>query len=160
MTPPPNALPLRSRRDTKRLAARAATVLAPGALVLLSGGLGAGKTFFARALLRCLGVTTAVPSPTFTLVQEYETRVGVVLHVDLYRLREAGTDTRAEIARLGLREQRGDGAILLVEWGDGLLEALGGDASLTFAFTRNSGASSLVGEERSVVVGGAGLGKL
>lgn len=152
-----NALPLRTRRDTTRLAARAAKVLAPGALVLLSGGLGAGKTFFARALLRAMGVTTAVPSPTFTLVQEYETRSGMVLHVDLYRLREAGTDTRAEIARLGLREQRGDGAILLVEWADGFEAELGGDASLTFAFDRAGGAT---GEERSVLVGGADAGKL
>lgn len=145
-------LPLASRRDTTRLAARAAKVLTPGSLVLLSGGLGAGKTFFARALLRALGVTSAVPSPTFTLVQEYETRIAPVLHVDLYRLREAGVDTRAEIARLGLREQRGDGAILLVEWADGFEEELGGEADLTFAFDRAGGES---GEERSVRVGGA-----
>ncbi len=153
-------LSLRSRRDTTRLAVRAAKVLAPGALVLLSGGLGAGKTFFARALLRGLGVTAAVPSPTFTLLQEYETRVGVVLHVDLYRLREAGTDTRVEIARLGLRELRGDGAILLVEWSDGFEEELGGAASLSFAFERAGGASGLVGEERSVRVSGADADKL
>jgi tRNA threonylcarbamoyladenosine biosynthesis protein TsaE len=152
-----DVLPLRSRRDTTRLAARAAKALAPGALVLLSGGLGAGKTFFARAILRGLGVSAAVPSPTFTLVQEYETRVGTVLHVDLYRLREKGTDTRAEIARLGLREQRGDGAILLVEWADGFEEDLGGEASLTFAFDRAGGAS---GEERSVRIDGTDANKL
>lgn len=104
-----------------------------------------------------MGVTAAVPSPTFTLVQEYETRVGTVLHVDLYRLREAGTDTRAEIARLGLREQRGDGAILLVEWADGFEEELGGDASLTFAFDRAGGDT---GVERSVNVGGTDVNKM
>ncbi len=151
------ALPLRTRRDTTRLAARAAKVLEPCALVLLSGGLGAGKTFFARALLRGLGVSAAVPSPTFTLVQEYATRAGTILHADLYRLREAGTDVHAEIARLGLREQRGDGAILLVEWADGLEEDLGGDASLTFAFERVGAAS---GDERSVEIGGANAKKL
>ena len=153
-----DALLLRSRRDTTRLAARAAKVLEPGALVLLSGGLGAGKTFFARALLRSLGVTAAVPSPTFTLVHEYETRAGMVLHADLYRLREGTRDnTRAEIARLGLREQRGEGAILLVEWADDFEDDLGGDASLSFAFDRSGGES---GEERSVRVGGMVASKL
>jgi tRNA threonylcarbamoyladenosine biosynthesis protein TsaE len=129
--------------------------VSPAALFLLSGGLGAGKTFFARALLRALGVGAAVPSPTFTLVQEYETRAGNVLHVDLYRLREAGIDTRSEIERLGLREQRGDGAILLVEWASGFEDCLGGDATLTFDFDRTGGDAG-----RTVSVGGADVSRL
>jgi tRNA threonylcarbamoyladenosine biosynthesis protein TsaE len=127
---------LAKRRDTIFLARAVAKTLEPGDLVVLSGALGTGKTFFARALLRALGVTRAVPSPTFTLVAEYDTRVGRVMHADLYRLREAGVDTRAEIAKLGLREQRGEGAILVVEWADEFWEALGGDPAFAIALAR------------------------
>jgi tRNA threonylcarbamoyladenosine biosynthesis protein TsaE len=121
---------LRSRRDTTRLGAEIARVLEPGDLVVLAGDLGAGKTFLARAIARGLGVPGAVTSPTFTLVQEYETTRAPLLHVDLYRLRESKTPLEQEIARLGLRERRAEGAILLVEWGEDAIDALGGDPSL------------------------------
>jgi tRNA threonylcarbamoyladenosine biosynthesis protein TsaE len=117
------------------LARAIAAVLVPGDLLLLSGGLGAGKTFLARAILRGLGVDarTAVPSPTFTLVQEYAAArapAGVV-HADLYRLLDAPGDLTSEVLRLGLRERRGEGAIVLVEWADPAISALGGAAELT-----------------------------
>lgn len=121
---------LRSRRDTTRLGAAIARVLEPGDLVVLAGDLGAGKTFLARAIARALGVKEAVTSPTFTLVQEYATDRAPLLHVDLYRLRESKTPLAQEIARLGLRERRAEGAILLVEWGEDAIDALGGDPSL------------------------------
>ncbi len=101
-------LRLASRRDTTRLGVRIAAALAPGDLVLLSGDLGAGKTFLARALARALGVPRelAIASPTFTLVQEYETPRGVLLHADLYRLRDDDrAKTELEIRRLGLAER-------------------------------------------------------
>ncbi|HTQ48886.1 MAG TPA: tRNA (adenosine(37)-N6)-threonylcarbamoyltransferase complex ATPase subunit type 1 TsaE [Polyangiaceae bacterium] len=132
MTP---ARALRSRRDTTRLGATIARALEPGDLVVLAGDLGAGKTFLARAIARALGVPGAVTSPTFTLVQEYETKRAPLLHVDLYRLRESKTPLEQEIARLGLRERRAEGAILLVEWGEDAIDALGGDPSLVVHLT-------------------------
>ena len=89
--------------------------------MLLGGDLGAGKTFLAGAIVhaRGLGAGEAVTSPTFALVHEYATPRGSVLHVDLYRLRDGPVPLEEEVARLGLRERRAEGAILLVEWGQG-----------------------------------------
>ncbi|HWN05762.1 MAG TPA: tRNA (adenosine(37)-N6)-threonylcarbamoyltransferase complex ATPase subunit type 1 TsaE [Steroidobacteraceae bacterium] len=90
-------------------------------LVGLSGELGSGKTTLARALLRALGVTGAVRSPTFTLVEPYETRRGVVHHLDLYRL-EPGP---AGLEGLGFRDLRGTSGLVLVEWPERAGEGLG-----------------------------------
>jgi tRNA threonylcarbamoyladenosine biosynthesis protein TsaE len=131
-------LRLASRRDTTRLGIRIASALAPGDLVLLAGDLGAGKTFLARAIARTLGVPTevAIASPTFTLVQEYETPRGVLLHADLYRLRDGDQEkTELEIRRLGLAERRAEGAMLVVEWGEGYERPLGGDLKLLVSLT-------------------------
>jgi len=122
---------LASRRDTTKLGATIAERLRPGDLVLLSGDLGAGKTFLARAIARKLGVPrdVAIASPTFTLVQEYDTPRGTLLHADLYRLRDA-PDPAREVRRLGIAECRDEGAIVLVEWGEGLEAELGGAPAL------------------------------
>ena len=134
-------LRLGSRRDTTRLGVRLAAALAPGDLVLLAGDLGAGKTFLARSLARSLGVPVevAIASPTFTLVQEYETPRGVLLHADLYRLRDDDrAKTELEIRRLGLAERRAEGAMVVVEWGEGYEKALGGDLALLLCLTHES----------------------
>ena len=97
---------------TEAAGARLGHVLRAGDVVLLSGGLGAGKTSFARGVLAALGLAEEAPSPTFAIVQPYappEVRLPV-LHVDLYRL-----DDAAEVEELGLDEARYDSA-LLIEW--------------------------------------------
>jgi tRNA threonylcarbamoyladenosine biosynthesis protein TsaE len=95
---------------TEALGARIAAVLRVGDLVALEGDLGAGKTTLARAILAKLGVTENVPSPTFTLVQEYETPELTIRHFDLYRLEKP-----SEIVELGLDDALLEGAAL-IEW--------------------------------------------
>ena len=86
--------------------------LTAGAVVLLFGDLGAGKTAFVRGLARALGVPDdEVTSPTFTLVQEYRGRL-TLHHVDLYRLEPA------EVADLGLDELTSGDAVVAIEWAE------------------------------------------
>ena len=104
---------LRDDEATSRFGAELAATLAPGDLIVLEGDLGAGKTALARAIIRTLAgdPTLEVPSPTFALVQPYETARGPVLHADLYRL----GDPR-EVDELGLLDN--PDAIVLVEWAE------------------------------------------
>ena len=107
-------LTLPDEKATERFAADIAATLEPGDLVTLSGDLGAGKTTFARALIRTLAGDDGieVPSPTFTLVQIYELPRFTLVHADLYRVTSA-----AELAELGF-DDLPDGAVVLMEWPD------------------------------------------
>ena len=89
-----------------------------GAVVFLQGELGAGKTTCVRSLLRALGVTGLVRSPTYTLVETYDLAALTCVHVDLYRLQSL-----TEVDELGLRDLMSPGSLLMVEWPE-----RGGDA--------------------------------
>ncbi len=95
---------------TAAAARRLAPQLRPGDVVFLQGGLGAGKTTFAREVLRSLGVDEEAPSQTFNLVLTYETPRGAVWHLDLYRI-----EAPEEVFELGLEDALSD-AICLIEW--------------------------------------------
>jgi tRNA threonylcarbamoyladenosine biosynthesis protein TsaE len=111
MHPIPRTIDLPDLAATERLAAQLAGAARTGDAILLMGPLGAGKTALARAFLREASGDPAleVPSPTFTLVQEYDTRLGLIRHFDLWRL-----DGPAAMAELGWDDAQ-DG-IVLVEW--------------------------------------------
>ncbi|MBU6298558.1 MAG: tRNA (adenosine(37)-N6)-threonylcarbamoyltransferase complex ATPase subunit type 1 TsaE [Alphaproteobacteria bacterium] len=107
---------------TEALGARIATGLRVGDAVALKGDLGTGKTTLARAILRALAVAENIPSPTFTLVQTYETSRLVVRHYDLYRVEDP-----REIDELGLDEALEEGAAL-IEWPEHAGDLLPDDA--------------------------------
>jgi len=113
--------PLPDLAATAVLGARIAGHLRPGDIVALSGELGAGKTTLARAILTGLGVAETVPSPTFTLVQAYQTEKLTISHFDLYRLKDP-----REMDELGLEEALETGAAL-IEWPERAGERLAGD---------------------------------
>lgn len=106
---------------TAELARDLAPSIRDGGVVYLRGELGAGKTTFARALLRALGVGERVKSPTYSLLERYSVGGRDAFHLDLYRIADAG-----ELEWLGLDELDAAEAIVLVEWperGGGALPA-------------------------------------
>ncbi len=111
----PLSLTLATPDATARLAQRLGALLRPGDCLLLDGPIGAGKTHFSRHMVQSLmDLPEDVPSPTFTLVQTYDTRAGELWHADLYRL-----SSPEEIEELGLGEAM-ETAICLIEWPDRL----------------------------------------
>lgn len=119
------SLTLSSEDETARLARSLAPHLQGGDIILLEGSIGAGKSFFARALILSLLETPEdIPSPTFTLVQTYNAPKFEVWHCDLYRL-----TSPYEAQELGL-EDAFDTALCLVEWPDRLGDLAPKDALL------------------------------
>jgi tRNA threonylcarbamoyladenosine biosynthesis protein TsaE len=110
--------PLPDEAATAALGAALAALVRPGDFIALAGDLGAGKTALVRAVIQARlarhGLVDEVPSPTFTLVQSYETPDLLLTHVDLYRI-----DRPEEVAELGLAEALDEG-VVLVEWPDRL----------------------------------------
>jgi tRNA threonylcarbamoyladenosine biosynthesis protein TsaE len=104
---------------TAALASRVAALVVPGDIIALKGDLGAGKTSFARAFIRARSdAHEEVPSPTFTLVQIYQTDSVAIWHFDLYRL-----DAAEEAWELGIEEAFASG-VSLIEWPERLASLL------------------------------------
>jgi tRNA threonylcarbamoyladenosine biosynthesis protein TsaE len=132
----PLVLESRSAEETLRIGERIGASLAPGAIILLCGDLGAGKTVLAKGIARALGVREEVSSPTYTLVSEYAGRLRLI-HVDLYRIGQA-----EEIEGLGLDDLLWGDAVSLIEWGEKLRPLLeGGYAEVFLAIHPDSSRS-------------------
>jgi len=99
--------------DTERLGAALAPQLRPGLVLFLHGELGTGKTTLVRGVLRGLGYTGAVKSPTYTLVEPYQMGGLAIYHFDLYRLNDP-----EELEFLGMRDYLEGKGVCLVEWAE------------------------------------------
>ena len=117
-----------SEDETRRIAAALAKDLRAGAIVLLKGDLGAGKTAFVRGLAEGLGIRADdVTSPTFTLVHEYRGGRLPLVHVDLYRL------DRADLDEIGLDQDVASQGIVAVEWPERLTRKIGDTIAVSIA---------------------------
>lgn len=114
----------RSAGETRALGSLVAELVAPGDVLLLSGGLGAGKTTLTKGIVAALGSDEPVTSPTFTLMRTYGTEPPVA-HVDCWRLEQLD-----EVADLALDEVLDDGGVAVVEWGEAAAPLVGHDALL------------------------------
>ncbi len=114
-----------SENETARLGAAVAQALEPGDVVCLRGNLGAGKTVMARAIARGLGVDENITSPTFVIMNRYDTPRGDGLfHFDLYRNPDA-----QEYEDLGFAEILRGGGFCVVEWAENLPEGMAESAA-------------------------------
>jgi tRNA threonylcarbamoyladenosine biosynthesis protein TsaE len=144
-------LPLRDADATARLGAALAKWVGPGDVIALWGDLGAGKTSFARALIQAKlaahGHSEDVPSPTFTLVQTYETPDVEIWHVDLYRITHAD-----EVVELGVEDAMVD-SLVLIEWPGRMGEDLPADRLDVFFDQPNISPSTQASETTSDLPG-------
>ena len=108
-----------SPEETEELGARLARDLEPGAVVVFTGDLGAGKTAFVRGMARGLGIRDRVTSPTFTIVNEYEGGRLPLFHFDMYRLGSAD-----ELFDIGWEDYLARGGVCAVEWSENIAGAL------------------------------------
>lgn len=146
---PTFSLSLSDEAATARLGAALAARLRPRDVVALQGGLGVGKTTLARAILRSATgePDLIVPSPTFTLVEIYDTRLGSFWHFDLYRLEQA-----EQVFELGWEEARAEG-VALVEWADRMGPLLPSSRlTVTLSMENEGRRATLQGESRLVEI--------
>lgn len=100
----------RNEEDTLKIAAQFAKILKPGDIVALHGTLGVGKTAFTRGVIQALSNAKEVPSPTFTLLQTYDTAHFTLYHFDMYRLKSP-----EEAYEIGIEDSFADG-VSFIEW--------------------------------------------
>lgn len=108
--------------ETESLGEQLGALLQPGTVLAYTGDLGAGKTAFTRGLARGLGICEQVTSPTFTLVNEYETGRVPLFHFDMYRLGSSD-----ELFDIGWEDYLARGGICAVEWSENVEDALDED---------------------------------
>jgi tRNA threonylcarbamoyladenosine biosynthesis protein TsaE len=137
---PAFSMPLPNEPATEALGATLAARLKPGDVVGLKGDLGAGKTTLARAIIRAAAADPdlIVPSPTFTLVEVYDTPRGAYWHFDLYRL-----DAPEQIYELGWEEALAEGIVLL-EWPERLGRLLPQHLSVTLELAGDDGRRAIL----------------
>ena len=129
-----------SEDETRAIASAFAKQLQAGAVILLSGDLGAGKTAFVRGLAEGLLINTdEVTSPTFTLVHEYRGGRLPLIHVDLYRL------DRADLDEIGLDQDLAASGVIAVEWAERMSRAIPGAIPITI--------TDLGGDRRQIEIG-------
>ena len=112
-----------SAEETRRTAALMGKEAFPGEVLALIGDLGTGKTTLAKAIARGLGVTETLTSPTFTIVQEYDTGRLPLYHFDVYRVNDED-----ELFEIGLEDYFHKGGVCLIEWADLIEDLLPEDA--------------------------------
>lgn len=119
---------LRTEQDTINFAKKMTKKIKAPCIIALHGDLGSGKTTFVRGFIQELCGQIPVPSPTFTILQVYESPNGKIVHSDLYRIKDS-----SEIQEIGL-EEFFDNSIVFVEWPE---KANLPKTKLNFYFTRN-----------------------
>lgn len=127
-------LTLTSLEDTEQLAQRLEQHVLAGSLLILSGPLGAGKTTLVQALGRVLGSSAQISSPTYTLIHEYPTSAGVLVHIDAYRLGAFRASVAEALLELGLDDYLERARMVAVEWGEDLLELFPEAVVVTLSF--------------------------
>lgn len=141
------AINLANEAETEQLAANLASVLSSPLILTFSGEIGAGKTSFIRAMLRALGVSSAIKSPTFSLVESYQTSTLQIHHFDLYRIHD-----ETELEYIGFRDYFLENSVCCIEWPERAGHSLE-QIDLNFRFAIKGGgrlvtlqAASLAGE--------------
>ncbi|MBO4818844.1 MAG: tRNA (adenosine(37)-N6)-threonylcarbamoyltransferase complex ATPase subunit type 1 TsaE [Firmicutes bacterium] len=104
---------LKGQKETENFGMNFAKDLRPGSVIALIGPLGAGKTTLAKSIAKGLGVTETLTSPTFTIVQEYESGRLPLYHFDVYRVSD-----EEELFEMGFEEYLHKGGVCLIEWAD------------------------------------------
>lgn len=110
--PSPSRVRIERLEDTRAFAQQLAQTLPRGSLVLLIGPMGAGKTTLVKLIAEALGFKGEVTSPTYTLIHEYPTPQGLIVHIDAYRMAD-----QEELYHLGLEDYLPEARLVFIEWG-------------------------------------------